>query len=202
MFSRIPILAALAALSFGLACQSSTTEQSGAVDVLDDFEKDFFVAFGDPASWKAEGGVIQCSGTPNGYLSSRKSYSNYVLTLEFRYPEQAGNSGVFNYISGEHKVWPACVEVQGLYSRLAQIFPLGGAEGPRSDGDEEARAKARKPHTEWNRLEITSRDGVIGARLNGAFIGESGPYPVRQGPIALQSEGAPVHFRNIEIREM
>lgn len=202
MFSRIPTLAALAALSLGLACQSSPTEPPGAVEVLDDFEKDFFVAFGDPASWKAEGGVFQCSGTPNGYLCSRKSYSDYVLTLEFRYPEQAGNSGVFHYISGEHKVWPACVEVQGLYSRLAQIFPLGGAEGPRSDGDEEARAKARKPHTEWNRLEITSRDGVIGAKLNGVFIGESGPYPVRQGPIGLQSEGAPVHFRNIEIREL
>ena len=199
MLSRI---LALSALSLSLACQSSTTEQTGAVDALDDFEKDFFVAFGDPASWKADGGVFQCNGTPNGYLCTRKSYSNYVLTLEFRYPEQAGNSGVFHYISGEHKVWPACVEVQGLYQRLAQIFPLGGAEGPRSDGDEEARAKARKPHTEWNRLEITSRDGVIGAKLNGAFIGQSGPYPVRQGPIGLQSEGAPVHFRNIEIREL
>ena len=202
MLSRIHILVALAALSLGLACQSPTTEQSGAVEVLDDFEKDFFVAFGDPDSWKTEGGVFQCSGTPNGYLCSRKSYSNYVLTLEFRYPEQAGNSGVFHYISGEHKVWPACVEVQGLYPRLAQIFPLGGAEGPRSDGDEEARTRARKPHTEWNHLEITSQDGVIGAKLNGVFIGESGPYPVRQGPIGLQSEGAPVHFRNIEIREL
>ncbi len=199
MLSRI---LALSALSLSLACQSSTTEQAGAAEALDDFEKDFFVAFGDPASWKAEGGVFQCNGTPNGYLCTRKSYSNYVLTLEFRYPEQAGNSGVFHYISGEHKVWPACVEVQGLYQRLAQIFPLGGAEGPRSDGDEEARAKARKPHTEWNHLEITSQDGVIGAKLNGVFIGESGPYPVRQGPIGLQSEGAPVHFRNIEIREL
>ena len=202
MLSRIPILVALAALSLGLGCQSTTTEQSGAVDVLDDFEKDFFVAFGDPASWKVEDGVFQCNGTPNGYICSRKSYSNYVLTLEFRFPEQAGNSGVFHYISGEHKVWPACVEVQGLYQRLAQIFPLGGAEGPRSDGDEEARTRARKPHTEWNHLKITSQDGVIGAKLNGVFIGESGPYPVRQGPIGLQSEGAPVHFRNIEIREL
>ena len=199
MLSRI---LALSALSLSLACQSSTTEQAGAVEALDDFEKDFFVAFGDPASWKAEDGVFQCNGTPNGYLCTRKSYSNYVLTLEFRYPEQAGNSGVFHYISGEHKVWPACVEVQGLYQRLAQIFPLGGAEGPRSDGDEEARTRARKPHTEWNHLEITSQDGVIGAKLNGVFIGQSGPYPVRQGPIGLQSEGAPVHFRNIEIREL
>ena len=121
----------LAPFLLSLGCQSPTTEQSSTVDVLDDFEKDFFVAFGDPASWKAEDGVFKCTGTPNGYLCSRKSYSNYVLTLEFRYPEQAGNSGVFHYITGEHKVWPACVEVQGLYQRLAQIFPLGGAEGPR-----------------------------------------------------------------------
>ena len=199
MLSRI---LALSALSLSLACQSTTTEQSVATDALDDFEKDFFVAFGDPASWTAEGDVFQCNGTPNGYLCTRKSYSNYVLRLEFRYPEQAGNSGVFNYISGEHKVWPACVEVQGLYQRLAQIFPLGGAEGPRSDGDEQARARARKPPTEWNHLEITSQDGVIGAKLNGVFIGQSGPYPTRQGPIGLQSEGAPVHFRNIEIREL
>ena len=199
MLSRI---LALSALSLSLACQSSTTEPSGAADALDDFEKDFFVAFGDPASWKVNEGVVECNGTPNGYLCTHKSYSNYVLTLEFRYPEQAGNSGVFHYISGEHKVWPACVEVQGLYQRLAQIFPLGGAEGPRSDGDEQARARARKPHTEWNHLEITSRDGVIGAKLNGVFIGQSGPYPTRQGPIGLQSEGAPVHFRNIEIREL
>ena len=97
MLSRIYILVAFAALSLGLACQSTTTEQSGAVDMLDDFEKDFFVAFGDPASWKAEDGLFKCTGTPNGYLCSRKSYSNYVLTLEFRYPEQAGNSGVFHY---------------------------------------------------------------------------------------------------------
>ena len=202
MLSRIPTLVALAALSLSLACQSPTTEQPGGFDALDDFEKDFFVAFGDPASWTVNQGVFECNGTPNGYLCSRKSYSNYVLRLEFRYPEQAGNSGVFHYISGEHKVWPACVEVQGLYPRLAQIFPLGGAEGPRSDGDEEARTKARKPHTEWNRFEITSKDGVISAKLNGVFISESGPYPVRQGPIGLQSEGAPVHFRNIEIQEL
>ncbi len=129
-------------------------------------------------------------------------YSNYVLTLEFRFPEQAGNTGVLNYISGEHKIWPACVEVQGHYSRLAQIFAMGGAKGPRSDGDDAARKKARKPHTEWNKFEITSKDGVISAKLNGVFIGKSGPYIVHKGPIGFQSEGAPVHFRSIRIKEL
>ena len=52
MLSRI---LALSALSLSLACQSSTTEQAGAVEALNDFEKDFFVAFGDPASWTGRG---------------------------------------------------------------------------------------------------------------------------------------------------
>lgn len=94
------------------------------------------------------------------------------------------------------------MEVQGHYQQIGQIFPLGGAKGPRSNVNEEARTNARKPHTEWNRIEITSREGIISARLNGVFLGQSGPYPVRQGLIGLQSEGAPVHFRNIEIQEL
>ena len=84
-------------------------------------------------------------------------------------------------------------------SGWAQIFPLGGAEGPRSDGDEEARTRARKPHTEWNHLKITSQDGVIGAKLNGVFIGQSGPYPVRPGadrPAVGRSAGAFPQYRD------
>lgn len=175
-------------------------EPSAGFDALDDLKQDFIVAFGDAKSWKMNDGVIECSGKPNGYICTKKSYSNYVLTLEIRYPEQAGNTGVLNYISGKHKIWPACVEVQGHYNRLAQIFAMGGAKGPRNNGDAAARKKARKPHTEWNKFEITSKNGVISAKLNGVFIGKSGPYLVHKGPIGFQSEGAPVHFRNIRIK--
>ena len=122
--------------------------------------------------------------------------------MEFRYPDVASNTGVLNYIAGKHKIWPACVEVQGHYDSLAKIFAMGGAKGPRNDGDEAARKKARKPHKEWNKFEITSKDGVISAKLNGVFIGKSGPYEVRKGPFGLQAEGAPVHFRKIRIKEL
>ena len=84
---------------------------------------------------------------------------------------------------------------------MAQIFAMGGIKGPRSEGDSVAREKSRKPHTDWNKLEITSKAGVISAKLNGVVISQSGPYPIRKGPIGLQSEGAPVHFRNIRIKE-
>ena len=62
------------------------------------------------------------------------------------------------------------------------------------------RKSARKPHTEWNKFEIMSKDGVISAKLNGVFIGKAGPYLVHKGQIGFQSEGKPVHFRNIKIK--
>ena len=202
MLSRMTTLVVLSALVPGLAYVSTAGEKQGGFVALDNFDEDFFVAFGDAKSWKVNDNVFECTGKPNGYICTKKSYSDYTLTLEFRYPEQAGNTGVLNYVSGEHKIWPACVEVQGHYERVAQIFAMGGAEGPRNEGDDAARKKARKPHTEWNALEITSKDGVLSAKLNGVFIGQSGPYRDRKGPIGLQSEGAPVHFRNIRVKQL
>ena len=201
MLLRTVSFVVLSVLAMDLSGIAISAEKKDGFDALDDFEKDFKVAFGDAKSWKVNDGVIECNGKPNGYICTTKSYSNYVLTVEFRYPEKPSNTGILNYITGEHKVWPGCVEVQGHYDRLAQIFAMGGVKGPRSNGDEEARKKATKPHNEWNKLEITSKDGVISAKLNGVFIGKSGPYEIKEGPIGFQSEGAPVFFRNIRIKE-
>jgi len=201
MLLRMTAIVVVSALGLHLNYVSNAAERDDGFDALNDFEKDFKVAFGDAKSWHANDGVIECNGKPNGYICTTKSYSNYVLRLEFCFPEKPSNTGILNYIAGEHKIWPACVEVQGHYDRLGQIFAMGGATGPRDNGDDEARKKATKPHEEWNEFEITSKDGVISAKLNGVFIGKSGPYEVHEGPIGFQSEGAPVFFRNIRIKD-
>lgn len=199
---RNTTLALLSILVLGLGYASTAADKDNGFDSLDDFKKDFLVAAGDAKSWKVNGKVFECTGKPNGYICTKKSYSNYVLTYEFRFPKNAGNSGALNYITGKHKVWPACVEVQGHYDNLAQIFAMGGAKGPRSNGNADARKKARKPHTEWNKFEITSKNGVLTAKLNGVQLNKSGPYVVRKGQIGFQSEGAPIHFRNFRIKEL
>ena len=199
---RTTTLTILSILVLGLGYASTAADKDDGFDALDNFKKDFFVAAGDAKSWKVSGKVFECTGSPNGYICTKKSYANYVLTYEFRFPKSAGNSGALNYITGKHKVWPACVEVQGHYNNLAQIFAMGGAKGPRSNGDADARKKARKPHTEWNKFEITSKDGVLTAKLNGVLLNKSGPYVVRKGQIGFQSEGAPIHFRNFRIKEL
>jgi len=201
MRSNMIAVVALAGLVLMMGMPAPGAEKEKGFDKLDDIKKDFFVAAGKAESWTQSAiGVIECNGKPNGYLCTKKSYSNYVLRFDFRYPKQKGNSGVLNYIAGKHKVWPACVEVQGHYDNVAMIFAMGGAKGPRNNGDAEARKKARKPHTEWNSLEITSKGGVLAAKLNGVAIAKAGPYLVRKGQIGFQSEGAPIDFRNIRIK--
>ena len=73
---------------------ASAYEEKKEFDALDNFDKDFTVAAGDAKSWKVNKKVFECNGKPNGYICTKKSYSNYVMTLEFRYPDKAGNTGV------------------------------------------------------------------------------------------------------------
>ena len=206
MIRRILPVALIAALLVSVGLQSTdgtAAEKKKGFVKLKSLEKDFFVAAGKAESWTQSAiGVIECNGKPNGYICTKKSYTNYILSFEFRYPKQKGNSGVLNYIAGKHKIWPACVEVQGHYDNLGMIFAMGGAKGPRNNGDKAAREKARKPHTEWNTLEVISENGVLTAKLNGVLIAKSGPYINRKGQIGLQSEGAPIHFRNIKIKAL
>ncbi len=150
--------------------------------------------------WSVKDGVIQCKGMPFGWLETKKSYRNYTLKLEMRYPKQAGNSGIFLHISKVGKKWPKCIEVQGQFKDMCKIFGLAGTKGKAVLGDAKARAKAQKKHTEWNAIEIIMHNGAVTAKLNGTLIGQSKPFDIKQGPIALQSEGAPVEFRKIRIK--
>jgi len=104
------------------------------------------------------------------------------------------------HITGEHKVWPKSVEVQGHYGSDCSIFPIG-FKGPRDDNPA-ARKKAIKRHTEWNSIEIISQDGTITSLLNGEKIAECGPHEIKEGAIGFQSEGGEIHFRNLRIKEL
>jgi hypothetical protein len=55
---------------------------------------------------------------------------------------------------------------------------------------------------EWNHYRITANNGTIKLAVNGKEV--SGGYDIspRKGYIALESEGAPVLFRNIRVREL
>lgn len=152
-------------------------------------------------TFKVEDGILKVSGKPNGYFHTEKSYKNFVLRFEWRYPEKAGNSGLLVYIQTPHKVWPKCVEVQGAYGSHGNIFAIGGAKGKFQD-DKEARKKALKPSKEWNLTEVVSMNGKLSATVNGVKVCEGQTEELKEGPLGWQSEGAPIDFRNIVIKEL
>jgi hypothetical protein len=152
-------------------------------------------------TFKAEDGVLKVSGKPNGYFYTDKSYKNFVLRFDWRYPDKAGNSGLLVYIQPPHKVFPRCVEVQGAYGSHGQIFAIGGAKGKYSN-DGKARKMALKPHQEWNQTEVISKDGHLTAKVNGAVVSEGQTEMLTEGPLGWQSEGAPIEFRNIVLKEL
>lgn len=160
-------------------------------------------------TWSVVDGVIVCTGKPNGYFYTDKSFKDYHLKLELKYARPkdltddskfGGNSGVLIHLTGDHKVWPKSVEIQGMNKDLGGVISIG-APNLKFKKDAEAQKKAIKPVGEWNVVEVISKDGAFTSIVNGTKVAE-GTSDLKEGPIAFQSEGAEIHFKNIRIKEM
>lgn len=160
--------------------------------------------------WSVADGVIRCKGKPAGYIRTEKDYTNYVLKLEWRWSGRPGNSGVLCRMVGEDKVWPKSVEAQLMNRHAGDFWLIGGVtlETPKDRVDPKVprhRLHARmaeKDPGEWNEYEITMDGGRVTLRINGELVNEGTGAEVVAGKICLQSEGAPIEFRNIRIKEL
>jgi hypothetical protein len=170
----------------------------------------FEIGKSDPEkTWSVKDGIVICTGKPNGYFYTDKSYKNYVMVYDWRYkrPENlkddkdfGGNSGALMHIQTPHAVWPKCVEVQGENrTHGSYIFIKGKGT---SKYDRAAKDKAVKPVGEWNTTEITLLpDGTITTKINGTDV-NSGKSELTEGPFGFQSEGAEIHFKNIKVKQL
>lgn len=162
--------------------------------------------------WQVKDGVVHCTGVPTGYMRTEKSYTNYNLHVEWRWVEQAGNSGVLLHIQNEDKVWPSCMEAQ-LKADNAGDFVVMGPGFITVDGEKKVnenrflsvKKKAEgieKPLGEWNSYDITCQDGAIILKVNSTLQNAASESFVTSGFIGLQSEGAPIEFKNIYLEEL
>ena len=169
-----------------------------------------FEAFhAEPETWKSTSSGISSTGKPKGYLYSKETYHNFTWRLDYRFPRPAklkddlkfnGNTGFLVYITGEHKQWPVCLEVQGKYLQMAAIKENGGAQPVATEEDDIVRQKVRRPVGQWNSLEITSKDGALRVALNGALVSNSQPNFLSEGLIGIQAEDHPFDIRRMRIR--
>lgn len=161
-----------------------------------------------PSTWSVKDGVIVCTGTPNSFLRSKKSYRDFIFRAEWRFqtegwdkgPEEWPNAGFFINAGKIDNTWPISLEVQGHYGEAGSVFGVRGGKvtGARRGPIDENRI----PFGEWDRIEIKSLNGRVSVILNGQKINEGSDLHPAEGNICLQAEGWPVYYRKLEVREL
>lgn len=162
--------------------------------------------------FKIEDGVLHVSGEEFGYVITNDEFSDFILTLEFkwgekRYPPRENakrDSGVLYHCVGPDKVWPKSIECQIQEGDCGDFWMVDGTElTVRGDRVQSGRAAktmdAEKPKGEWNFVEIICDGGKITHKVNGMVVNEGSDASVTRGKILLQSEGAEIFFRDIKL---
>jgi hypothetical protein len=178
-----------------------------------------------PDTWHVEKDLLICTGKPIGVMRSEKQYENFILHIEWMHMEAGGNSGTFvwsNAAPPEGARLPNGVEVQmlelewvninikdGVTPPIAyvhgELFGVGGVttvpDNPRATRSKSIENRC-KGKGEWNTYDVVCVDGVIKLSVNGKFVNGIAGATQKNGYICLESEGAPIHFRNIKIIEL
>lgn len=155
--------------------------------------------------WTVKDGVLVCKGNPAGYIRTKDSYGDFVLRLEWRWgPGTPGNSGVLVRATGPDAVWPKSFEAQLHSGNAGDIIGIGGfaytGDPARTSGRRTAKTHgAERAPGEWNEYEIIMKGGEAILLVNGEELNRATGVERAAGPIALQSEGAEIHFRNIRL---
>jgi hypothetical protein len=164
-----------------------------------------------------ENHIIRMYGDKAGYLMSEQSFSNFKLTVEFRWNNDTTyirknnlkNSGVMYLIPAQDsdRLWPRGIQFQIKEGSTGDFILLQGfticVNGTRTEPGNTVIVKrmldAINPNGEWNSLVVTCNNGTIKQELNEKLVNEASEPSVSEGRILLQYEGFPIDFRKVEI---
>jgi len=158
--------------------------------------------------WSVRDGVLICAGNPIGYLQTEAEFTNFQLSLEWRFDPELGpgNSGVLLRKVGPDLVWPKSIEAQLQHRHAGDIWNIGEFPMWTSQERLEGRRTLKRspsnelPLGEWNRYVITLDRGNLSLDVNGEIQNTATWCEELPGTICLQSEGAAIQFRNIRLR--
>jgi 3-keto-disaccharide hydrolase len=180
-----------------------------------------------PKSFFVKDGEIITTGQPIGYMRSEKQYENFILEMEWMHVNKhpvVGNSGLF--VWGDTLPVPGSPFTRGIEVQVLVNLEYKDKKGQvtaTSHGDvfaiQGATCKPDRPHPngsmrclpseyrakgggEWNHYRVEAKDGVIKLSVNGKEVSGVSECKPRKGYLALESEGAECHFKNIKIKEL
>lgn len=169
-----------------------------------------------------EDGLLHISGKEFGYIATNKAYKNFALVVEFKwgvkkYPPRDADSikrdnGICYYVplSERDTVWPRSIECQIQEGDTGDIWLIDSTtikiDGSRTKPNSYTRvlkkADGEKPTGQWNRVEVIANRGKITYIVNGKIVNEAEDPSENQGKILIQSEGAEIFYRKIELAKL
>jgi hypothetical protein len=183
-------------------------------------------------TWKWQDGAIFCTGKPTGVIRSKKQYTNLEIAVEWRHRKSGGNSGVFLWGSEKSLTdlppgrLPHGIEVQILdhgfteqyeqrsgkkgdwFTTNGDVFPTGGVKmtpfPPTSPNGQRSfpTKEMTKGVDQWNHYYIRAVDGEVRLWVNGEMVSGGKDCNPASGYLCLESEGSPIEFRNLRVREL
>ncbi len=168
-----------------------------------------------------ENGILHISGKEFGYICTKKSYKNFVFALEFKWGEKKypprdadttkRDNGILFFVPSAAKdtVWPRSIECQIQEGDVGDFWLIDSTtiivDGKRTTPMNFCRVVKKEngeaPHGEWNRVVITVNNGTVTYLVNGKKVNEGEQPSLSEGKIIVQSEGAEIFYRKIEIAE-
>lgn len=157
--------------------------------------------------WYVDQGDLICESGPDkeyGYLSTIKSYKNFILKLTFR-QEANGNSGVFFRSSVKGTIikgWQVEVAPPGQHTGgIYESYGRGWLIKPKPENEKYLKME------DWNQLTIKVKGNQVTTYLNGRKMVQlqDDKIGAGEGGIALQIHsggGIKVRWNNLKIREL
>ncbi len=168
--------------------------------------------------FSVQNGLLKITGKEFGYLVTERSFGNFHLVVEFKWGEKkyppredkVRDNGICYYVVPSDKVWPRSVECQiqegdcGDFWLIDSVTAVvdGVQQGPTKNTRVVKKKDNEKPSGEWNRIEVIADNGRCTHIVNDVVVNEATNASLRTGRILIQSEGAEIYYRKIEIKEL
>jgi hypothetical protein len=193
-----------------IGCQTSAPKKSAGVDLFNgkNFKGWTILEHLNPGQepvWSITNGLIHCAGKPNGYVRTDNGFQNYKLTVEWRFVKvapHADNTGVLVHMQAPDRIWPRCIECQGMHGHQGDFWLWGGVDcaepkNMRRNGIKMLQPSNENPVGEWNTYQVVCDGNIVEIIVNGKSMNKISGCSVSSGFIGLQSEGAEMEIRKV-----
>ncbi|MGJ8653086.1 MAG: 3-keto-disaccharide hydrolase [Opitutaceae bacterium] len=147
---------------------------------------------------------------PKGIFRTKGVFTNYELSLEWRWPNTPGNGGLLLHCDPTvtKAAWPKCLEVQLMHGKAGNFRKNGESievEAERTTKKpfiQRLVSDIEKPPGEWNSMRVVADGDRMEVFINDKLVNKGERASASSGFIALQLELADIQFKSMILKTL